>query len=268
MWALSKTGSTEIYAEFKPFVNSSLSGLFFYQIRKLFSVATTLSYASGQGTLLEHKGVKITWLGHDGFKIENAGETLVIDPFKLAHDAHADYVLISHEHYDHCSADDLKRVVKPTSVVVATPACREEVSKTKPKEIKTVKPGDKVLLGSFEVRAIPAYNLNKFAKPGQVFHPRADGKVGYIVKTKGGVTIYHSGDSDLIPEMEGLKPDIALLPVSGIYVMTAEEAIQAADKIKPKIAVPMHYGTIVGSEKDAEKFKKEAKCEVHILTRE
>ena len=218
--------------------------------------------------MFEHKGVKITWLGHDGFKIEDAGETLVIDPFKLAHDARADYVLLSHEHYDHCNADDLKRVVKPTSVVVAIPACEEEVSKAKPKEIRTVKPGDQVQLGSFVIKAVPAYNLNKFAQPGRVFHPKADGKVGYIVRTKGGVTIYHTGDSDLIPEMEGLGPEIALLPVSGTYVMTADEAIKAVEKIKPKIAIPMHFGSIVGSAKDAEEFKKGAKCEVHVLTRE
>ncbi|MCL5068776.1 MAG: MBL fold metallo-hydrolase [Thaumarchaeota archaeon] len=218
--------------------------------------------------MFEHKGVKITWLGHDGFKIEDGGETLVIDPFKLTHDARADYVLISHEHYDHCSADDLKRVLKPASIVVGIPACKDEVSKAKPKEIKMVKPGDRIHLGNFEVTAVPAYNVNKFAQPGRVFHPKADGKVGYVVKTKDGVTIYHTGDSDLIPEMDGLSPEIALLPVSGTYVMTAEEAIQSVDKIKPKIAIPMHYGTIVGSEKDAEKFKKGAKCEVHVLTRE
>lgn len=221
-----------------------------------------------ESALFEHKGVKITWLGHDGFKIEDGNETLVIDPFKLSHDARADFVLVSHEHQDHCNADDLKRVVKPTSTVVAIPACTEEISKANPKEIKIVKPGDKVRLGSFEISAVPAYNLNKFAQPGKVFHPKQDGKVGYVVKTKGGVTIYHTGDSDLIPEMENLRPEIALIPVSGTYVMTADEAIQAVEKIKPKIAIPMHYNTIVGSEKDAEKFKEKAKCEVHVLTKE
>lgn len=217
--------------------------------------------------MFEYRGVKITWLGHDGFKIEDGKETLVIDPFKLKHNVLADYVLITHEHFDHCSGDDMKKVVQPkTTTVVATSACKDEVSKASPKEIKIVKPGDRTKLGGFDIRAVPAYNTNKFAEPGKPFHPKQDGKVGYIITTKSGVSIYHTGDSDVITEMDNLTPDIALLPVSGTYVMTAEEAINAANRIKPKVAIPMHYGAIVGSEKDAQKFKNGVKCEVHILT--
>jgi L-ascorbate metabolism protein UlaG (beta-lactamase superfamily) len=216
----------------------------------------------------EKDGLKITWLGHDGFKIEEGGKALVIDPFQLTHEVKADYVLVSHEHFDHCNAEDLKKVIKPTTLVVSISSCKEEISKAKPKEIMTVKPGDKVQLGDFEVRAVPAYNLTKFNESGKPFHPKSDGKVGYVIKAKNGLTIYHTGDSDLIPEMEDLKPDIALLPVSGTYVMTTDEAVQAASKIKPKIAIPMHFGSIVGSLADAEKFKKNASCEVHVLEKE
>ena len=217
--------------------------------------------------MYEHKGVKISWLGHDGFKIEDGKETLVIDPFKLKRDSKADYVLISHEHFDHCNAEDLKKVVKPNATTIAAiVACNEEARKASPKEIKIVKPGDHIKLGGFDVRAVPAYNINKFAENGKPFHPKQDGKVGYVITTKSGVTIYHTGDSDLIPEMEDLRPEIALIPVSGTYVMTVDEAIEAVDKIKPKIAIPMHYGAIVGSVQDADKFKKNAKAEVHVLT--
>jgi L-ascorbate metabolism protein UlaG (beta-lactamase superfamily) len=219
--------------------------------------------------LFEYQGVKITWLGHDGFKIEDAGKTLVIDPFKLKKNVPADYVLISHEHSDHSNAEDLKKAVKPNeTVVVGIAASKAEIEKASPKEIKIVKPGDKLKLGNFEIRAVPAYNTNKFAQPGKPFHPKQDGKVGYMITTSSGVSIYHTGDSDLIPEMENLRPDIALLPVSGTYVMTADEAIEAVLKIKPKIAIPMHYGTIVGSETDAKKFKAAAKAEIHILVPE
>ncbi|MHB8567169.1 MAG: MBL fold metallo-hydrolase [Nitrososphaerales archaeon] len=218
--------------------------------------------------MFQHNGAKITWLGHDGFKIEDGGETLVIDPFKLSHDSRADYVLISHEHFDHMNPEDLKKVVKPTTIVVAIPACKEELSKLNVKEVKYVKPGDIVKLGSFEVKAVPAYNTNKYAEPGKHFHPKADGKVGYVVRTKSGVSIYHTGDSDHIPEMNDLKPDIVLIPVSGTYVMTADEAVEAVSAIKPKIAIPMHYGTIVGTPEDAEKFKNRAKTQVQILERE
>jgi L-ascorbate metabolism protein UlaG (beta-lactamase superfamily) len=87
--------------------------------------------------------------------------------------------------------------------------------------------------------------------------------------TINGVSVYHTGDSDLIPEMTDLKPDILLVPVSGTYVMTASEAANAVAKIKPKLAIPMHYGTIVGSDEDAKEFKKLVKsCEVQILTKE
>jgi L-ascorbate metabolism protein UlaG (beta-lactamase superfamily) len=218
--------------------------------------------------LYEHKGVKITWLGHDGFKIQDGGETLVIDPFKLDHEARADYVLLSHEHYDHCNSEDLKKVLKSNTTVVAIPACKEELAKAGAKNVKTVKPGDSVKVGGFQVKAIPAYNVNKFREPGKPFHPKVDQKVGYVIETRNGTTIYHTGDSDLIPEMDNLAPDIALLPVSGTYVMTVEEALQAADRIKPKLVIPMHWGTIVGSKGDADRFKKDAKVKVEILVRE
>jgi len=158
--------------------------------------------------MFEYNGVKITWLGHDGFKIDSDGEILVIDPFKLSHDAKADYVLISHEHYDHCNSEDLAKVIKPETVVVAIPASKGEISKLKPKEVKYVKPGDRVSIGGFQITAIPAYNTNKFNESGKHFHPKQDGKVGYLIRTKNSTTIYHTGDSDHIPEMTDLKPDI------------------------------------------------------------
>jgi L-ascorbate metabolism protein UlaG (beta-lactamase superfamily) len=216
--------------------------------------------------MLEHNGVKITWLGHDGFEIKDGSETLVVDPFQLKKGHKADYVLISHEHYDHCNPEDLAKVVKDNTKIVASKDCKEALSKVNPKgEVMYVKPGDTVNLGSFEIRAVPAYNVNKFREPGKPFHPKSDEKVGYVIKTKSGVTIYHTGDSDSIPEMSDLKPDIALIPVSGTYVMTVDEALEATGRIKPKIAIPMHWGSIVGSKADAEKFKQEAGTRVEIL---
>jgi len=220
--------------------------------------------------LYQRNDAKITWLGHDGFKIESQGETLVIDPFKLKRNVPADFVLISHEHFDHLNHEDLKKVMKPNqTIVVSIASARDEVNKVSPKEFKVVKPGDKIKLGTFDIRAVPAYNTNKFAEPGKPFHPKQDGKVGYVITTKSGVSIYHTGDSDLIPEMDNLRPEIALLPVSGTYVMTVDEAVEATSRIKPKVAIPMHYGAIVGSEDDAKKFKNRVTaCEVQVLTPE
>jgi len=216
--------------------------------------------------MFEYNGVKLTWLGHDAFRIED-GQVIYIDPFEIKEGAKADLVLISHEHDDHCSIADLKKVVTSNTVLVAHAQSKTALSKLQVKEIKIVKPSDKLTLGSVTVEAVPAYNTNKFREPGKFFHPKEDGKLGFIVTVKG-VRIYHAADTDHISEMKNMVPDIALLPVSGTYVMTAKEASEAAASIKPKIAIPMHYASIVGSVKDAEEFKKLAKCEVKILEKE
>jgi len=217
--------------------------------------------------MYEYKGVKITWLGHDGFRIQN-GQVVYIDPFQIeSGDPKADLLLISHEHFDHCNSDDLKKVVTPNTVVVAHAQSKDELSKVKVKEVKIIKPGDKIKIGDVNVEAVPAYNVNKFREPGKAFHPKEDGKLGFVVTVKG-VRIYHTGDSDHIPEMRGLRPDIALIPVSGTYVMTSQEAVEAVASIDPKVAIPMHYGAIVGDQKDADAFKKQVKCEVQVLVKE
>jgi L-ascorbate metabolism protein UlaG (beta-lactamase superfamily) len=216
--------------------------------------------------MFEYNGVKLTWLGHDGFRIED-DQVIYIDPYEIKGGAKADFVLISHEHDDHCSTDDLRKVVTSSTVVVAHAQSKNKLSKLPVKELKIAKPGDKLTFGSVTVEAVPAYNTNKFREPGQLFHPKEDGKLGFVVTVKG-VRIYHAADTDHIIEMKGMTPDIALLPVSGTYVMTAKEAAEAANSIKPKIAIPMHYASIVGGIKDAEEFKKLAKCEVKIMQKE
>jgi L-ascorbate metabolism protein UlaG (beta-lactamase superfamily) len=218
--------------------------------------------------MLEHNGVKIIWLGHDSYVIRN-GKTVYIDPYQLKAGGRADLLLISHEHFDHLSIDDIKKVITNDTSIVAAIQCESELKKVKAKEVVIVKPGEKVRVQGIEIEAVHAYNTNKI-NPGtnKPFHPKEDNKIGFIV-TINDVRIYHAGDTDVIPEMSKIKADIALLPVSGTYVMTAEEAAEAAKMIKPKIAIPMHYGAIVGSAKDAEKFKTLVKdCEVRILNKE
>jgi L-ascorbate metabolism protein UlaG (beta-lactamase superfamily) len=216
--------------------------------------------------MYEYQGVKVTWLGHDGFRIQNH-QVVYIDPYQIEGGPKADIVLISHEHSDHCSVDDLKKVVGPQTVIVAHAQSKGELSKLKVKEFKVVKPGDKISIGDVGIEAVPAYNVNKFREPGKVFHPKEDGKLGFIV-TMNGVRIYHAGDTDHIPEMKGIRTDVALLPVSGTYVMTAQEAAEAVVTINPKVVIPMHYGAIVGNRKDAETFQTLVKCEVKILDKE
>jgi len=206
----------------------------------------------------------ITRIAHDTFRI--AGSKLIYtDPFQVTKRDEADIVLLSHEHFDHLSKEDLDKVLFPGTSILASPLCREGLKGVKVKEVHFLDPGGKHSVGKVSVEAVPAYNLNKFREPGRAFHPQGEKRLGFVI-TMDGTTIYYAADADFIPEMKNIKCDIALLPVSGTYVMTAEEAAEAARAINPKIAVPMHYGAIVGSDADARKFKSLVKnCQVEIV---
>jgi|SRR3989344_883620 len=199
-------------------------------------------------------------LNHSAFMI-NSKRLIYIDPFKIDMIKEADIILISHEHFDHCSIEDLKKIVTPNTRIVMPPDCQSKIAsgKIKPKETLLVKPGVKLEIDGIHITAVPAYNTNKN------FHPKENDWVGYLIESDG-IRIYHSGDTDVIPEMKNLgKIDVACLPVSGTYVMTAKEAVQAAEIINPKVVIPMHYGAVVGSVADAHQFKSLWKGRTEIL---
>jgi len=199
---------------------------------------------------------KIKWLGHDGFRIEGS-KTVYFDPYEVGAGPAADLILVTHEHFDHCSPSDVAALSGGHTVIVTEKDSADKLSG----EVRVMRPGDTLTLDGVKIEAVPAYNVDK------QFHPRANGWLGFIVEIDG-VRIYHAGDTDFIPEMEEMTVDIALLPVSGTYVMTAAEAVEAAMAIAPKLAIPMHFGAIVGSDSDAAAFREALSGKVDVLVLE
>jgi len=201
---------------------------------------------------------KIHWLGHASFRIDGS-RVLYIDPFEIKKGPLADIILISHEHYDHCSPEDVKKIQSKDTVIVTEKDSQKKLSG----DVRVLAPNETIELKGVKIKAIPAYNI------GKDFHPKQKAWIGFFIEMDG-FSVYHTGDSDLIPEMEGLRPDVALLPVSGTYVMDVDMAIQAALKIEPKVVIPMHYGSFIGSAQDAKRLKESLKgrIEVVILERE
>lgn len=197
----------------------------------------------------------IYWLGHDSFKIKYEGKIIYIDPFRLKeNEEKGDIILLTHPHFDHTSEEDIKKIAKNDTVIVGIKESLDKLSGNK----RTIKVGNTIEFDNIKITAVPAYNVNK------KFHPKSNGWVGYVLEL-GDIKIYHAGDTDRIPEMKDLKVNIALIPVSGVYVMSWEEAVQAVLDIKPDIVIPMHYGSIVGSQEDAMNFKKALEGKVKVV---
>ena len=207
----------------------------------------------------------LDWLGHSGFRIRVGGAVVYIDPYRVPEGSPpADLILITHGHYDHFSPQDVERLSTKSTWLLGPAAVAERVSG----QVHSIAPGealDDELVRGVYVSAVAAYNTSKRDPEGNVFHPRDAGWVGYEV-TVWGERLYHSGDTDVIPEMDAVTGvDVALLPVSGTYVMTAHEAAEAARRIQPRVAVPMHWGSHIGTEADAREFADKATVPVRIL---
>lgn len=210
--------------------------------------------------MFEYEEIKIHWLGHDAFWIEAKGKNIYIDPFKLAKSVlpKADIVVASHEHFDHLNPEAINSISDDNTTLIGPKICQEKLKAEidRKKEVKELNPGGSITFKWIRISAIAAYNTHRFRDPETKtpFHPKESGHIGTILDIDG-IVIYHCGDTDKIPEMENLKPAIALIPVSGTYVMDVEEAVEAAKVIKAEISIPMHVGRGIGELEFINSFK-------------
>jgi L-ascorbate metabolism protein UlaG (beta-lactamase superfamily) len=198
--------------------------------------------------------IELEWLGHASFKIKYKGKNIFIDPWQLKSEDKADIILVTHSHYDHCSFPDIEKIVKDGTLVICTADSQSTINKIQKKiEIVPIEPDKEVSLKDIKIKAVKAYNSNK------QFHQKSEFWVGYLIFL-GNTVVYHAGDTDVIKEMANIPEEtkklylIALLPVGGTYTMTAQEAVKAAELIKPALAIPMHFGSGIGTEADGKKF--------------
>lgn len=219
----------------------------------LFFIGTVFLYGAEKTEKVRNVAEEqLFYMNHDTFRIETGKKVIYTDPFNIPDGAKkADIILITHQHHDHLQLESINKIADKNTVIVAPVTAEYEMKNKVLAMIKRVKPGDKIKVGGINVEVTAAYNVKEERLK---FHPKKEGFTGYIINVAG-VRIYFAGDTDSIPEMKKIKCDIALLPVSGTYVMTADEAVEAATAINPKIVIPMHYGAIVGSDEDAKKFK-------------
>jgi len=190
-------------------------------------------------------------LYHSSIRI-NKEKTIYIDPFKIDRNYNdADIIFITHDHYDHYSEEDIDKVINENAVIVIpeellTKVLKKGINKN---AIITVEPNQKYMVQGIKFETVPAYNINK------TFHPKENDWVGYVIEING-IKYYIAGDTDITEENKKVKCDVAFVPVGGTYTMDFKEAAQLVNQIQPKVAVPIHYGSVVGTKQDAEEFIK------------
>jgi L-ascorbate metabolism protein UlaG (beta-lactamase superfamily) len=188
-----------------------------------------------------------THLNHASVKIER-DKVIYIDPFQIEGAPHdADIIFCTHDHFDHLNPEAIGKVMKGETVIVVPKKNVKKFKKFELEEAIGVEPHHEYEAGGIKFSTVPAYNI------GKKFHKKKKNWVGYIL-TLDGATYYFTGDTDYIPEMNEIKADVVFIPVGGTYTCTAREAADAVNAFKPKVAVPIHFGTIVGKKDDAQTF--------------
>ena len=204
---------------------------------------------------------KIEVIAQNAIRIKKGNKVIYFDPFKLENENKydADYIFITHSHFDHFSPEDILKIKKDDSKIIAPKDLKFEIEKIglDEKNVLLVIPNNEYKIEDLEFSTVPAYNINKN------FHKRENNWVGFIVNIDN-EKIYVAGDTDNTEEARNVKCDIACVPVGGIYTMNYEEAADLINTIKPKVVIPTHYKTIVGTEEDAYRFKELIKNEIEV----
>lgn len=202
----------------------------------------------------------IQWFGQASVKIQYSGKTIYIDPFKLTATDKADVIFITHPHFDHYSEEDIKRIATPETVVYCPTEIVEKARKLGLASVCGIAPGYESEWKGIGIKGVPAYNIAKTDK-----HPKEKKWVGYVL-TLGHVKLYHTGDTERIPEMKSIKCDIILLPLGQTYTMnTIDDAVSAVIDTEASVAIPIHYGMYEGKAEDAELFKSKLAGRVEVL---
>lgn len=197
---------------------------------------------------------------HSSIKIQD-GVIIYIDPFKIKEIPHdADYIFITHSHYDHFSTEDILKVAKIDTHFIAVPETKSslDLMGVPQGQVTLVEPNKEYRLEEINFKTVPAYNINK------KFHPKENKWVGYIIELNN-TKYYIAGDTDNTEEAQNVKSDIAFLPIGGTYTMNAQEAADLANRINAKTVIPIHYGEIVGTKQDLEEFLKLTKKGTKVL---
>ena len=190
------------------------------------------------------------WFKQAAYRWQGDGITVYIDPWEVTTEDPADLIVITHAHFDHYSKPDLERLTTAKTVVVAPKDIAAELTGN----VIAVAPGESLEAAGVHLETVPAYNV---VEERLEAHPKANGWVGYLLRLNGH-TYYHAGDTDHLPELEAIRTEVAFLPIGGTYTMDHKEAAELARAMKPGLAVPMHYGFVVGSANDAAQFAAEA----------
>lgn len=202
---------------------------------------------------------RFTWFRQSAFRWNGEGLVLYIDPWGTTGDVPADVILITHAHFDHFQPEEIARLRRDGTKILAPADVAKELSG----DVTVVAPGQSHDVGGLKVQTVPAYNI---ADERLEMHPKANKWVGYVLELDGRA-YYHAGDTDALPELESLTTDVAMVPIGGTYTMDASEAGGLIRAMSPQLAVPMHFGFVVGSPSAADRFREAAApVPIQVLT--